>query len=504
MEILQEIERNPLLVASLLSMITLLAIFWASWQGRARKLAELANVDLEARQQQVLEQQLHETDALRDQVEYSQQQLQDLRIQAGVDSEKLKQSQITLQNYQALQAEFKTQSRRLQDFEVEESALTKRIEFLQQNEQRFTQQFENLSRQILEQNTQRFSQQSESNINQLLSPMRQQLEQFKGQVQHVYENESKQRFALKEQVLELQKLNVQMSEDAQRLTQALKGDNKQAGNWGELVLEQVLSDAGLRKGHEYHTQVSGRNESQQLIQPDVIVELPDQRFVIIDAKLSLVAYERYFASDDETARKLAIQDHLRSMRGHLKGLSKKRYQSFHGKTQPEFVLMFVPIEAAFLAAVQEQPALLREGVDAQVLLVSPSSLLIALRTIHQLWQQQYQQQNAQKIVERASKLLDKFVLFNEDLELHGHSLKKASESYEAATRKLNSGPGNLIRQAQQLQALHVPVKKTLPVSDNQKESEAKPESKRAQDEQDQISNIAALDFTSGGNIGTKT
>ena len=295
----------------------------------------------------------------------------------------------------------------------------------------------------------------------LLSPLKEQLEGFKKQVNDNFTQESRERHTLVHQINSLKQLNEQMAKEAINLTQALKGDNKAQGNWGEVVLARVLSDSGLREGHEYQTQVSLENEDGKRYQPDVVVHLPQQKDVVVDAKMSLVAYERFFNADTIAERELAMSEHVASIRAHMRGLSRKDYHQLHGIQSLDYVLMFIPVEPAFQAAIEADPALIRDAMDLNIMLVSPTTLLVALRTINNLWRNERQNQNAKEIAERAGKLYDKLRLFVTDMEAMGQSLEKANQSYQGAMNKLATGRGNVIRQAESFKKLGVEVKRDI-------------------------------------------
>ncbi|MCL1125128.1 DNA recombination protein RmuC [Shewanella surugensis] len=347
-------------------------------------------------------------------------------------------------------------------FEAEQQALTDKIALLENAEKRLTTQFENLAHKIFEERSEKLQHHNDSQLNHVLAPFKQQLEGFRVQVQASYSHEQSERNALKHQLESLTALNVKMSQDAVNLTKALKGDNKQQGNWGEVILERILQDSGLREGHEYHTQQDLKNESGKRFKPDVIVHLPENKDVVIDAKMTLVAYERYFNSDDEAVQTQAIKEHIISVRQHIKGLSQKNYQKLHGLKSLDYVLMFLPLEPAFLLALEHDPSLMNFALEHNIMLVSPTNLLVALRTINNIWRYEYQNQNAQNIAKQAGKIYDKLCGYLEDMEKLGRSLDSADKSFQQAMNKLSSGKGNLIRQAHQMQQLGVPISKKLP------------------------------------------
>ncbi len=346
-------------------------------------------------------------------------------------------------------------------FETEKQALEDKLAHLNAAETRLNQQFENLANKIFETKTQNLQQQNQQQLSSVLSPFKQQLEGFRKQVQESYTVEQAERSAFKHQLESLKALNLQMSQDAINLTKALKGDNKQQGNWGEVILERVLQESGLREGHEYETQQDLKNDKGQRFKPDVIVHLPEQKDVVIDAKMSLVAYERYFNSDDEQTKTSAIKEHCNSIRAHIKGLSQKDYQQLHGLTSLDYVLMFIPLEPAFLLALEHEPTLINFALENNIMLVSPTNLLVALRTINNIWRYEYQNQNAQKIAKQAGKIYDKLCGYVEDMEKVGRALDSLDKSYQSAMGKLATGKGNLIRQAHQMQQLGADTTKQL-------------------------------------------
>ncbi len=304
-------------------------------------------------------------------------------------------------------------------------------------------------------------QQNRLSLEGLLSPLKEQLEGFKKQVNDSFSQEAKERHTLVHELKNLQRLNEQMSREALNLTQALKGDNKQQGNWGEVVLARVLKESGLREGHEYQTQVSLQNEAGKRYQPDVIVSLPQDKQVVIDSKMALVAYERYFHADTDEQREQALSEHLAALRSHIKGLSVKDYHQLRGIHSLDYVLMFIPVEPAFQLAIQADPSLVKEALEHNIILVSPTTLLVALRTIDNLWRNERQNQNAKIIAERASKLYDKLRLFVDDMQNLGGALDKANQSYQGAMNKLVTGRGNVIRQAESFKELGVEVKRPI-------------------------------------------
>jgi DNA recombination protein RmuC len=344
----------------------------------------------------------------------------------------------------------------------ERNQSTEKLALLQGARDELTLQFKTLANDILEEKSKRFSEQNQQSLGQLLDPLKTKLQEFQGKVEQVYVQEGKDRTALAEQVRQLMELNRTVSQEANNLTKALKGSNKAQGNWGELVLERVLESSGLRKGEEYDVQESHTLADGRRLQPDVVVHLPEDRHLVIDAKATLIAYEDYANAEDEKHRDAALKRHLDAVRTHIKGLSDKNYQDLYGLKSLDFVLMFIPIEPAFMLAVTHDRELFMDAWNKNVLLVSPSTLLFVVRTVANLWRQEAQNRNAQDIAKRGAELYDKLAGFVEDMESLGNRLSQAQKDYDGAINKLSTGRGNLIRQAEMLKKLGVKPSKSLP------------------------------------------
>ncbi len=344
----------------------------------------------------------------------------------------------------------------------ERSQNAEKIALLQSARDELTHQFKNLANDILEEKSKRFSEQNQQSLGQLLEPLKTRLQEFQGKVEQVYVQEGKDRSALAEQVRQLMELNKTVSQEANNLTKALKGSNKTQGNWGELILERVLETAGLRKGEEYDVQESHTTGDGKRLQPDVVLHLAEDRHLVIDAKATLVAYEDYANAEDEKHREAALKRHLDAVRTHIKGLSDKNYQDLYGLKSLDFVLMFIPIEPAFMLAVTHDRELFMDAWNKNVLLVSPSTLLFVVRTVASLWRQEAQNRNAQDIAKRGAELYDKLAGFVEDMESLGNRLSQAQKDYDGAINKLSTGKGNVIRQAEMLKKLGVKPNKSLP------------------------------------------
>lgn len=322
-------------------------------------------------------------------------------------------------------------------------------------------QFAELAGKIFEEREQRFAETSQQQLGQLLNPLKERIQSFEKRVEESYQQEARERFSLGKELERLQQLNQRLSDEATNLTRALKGQKTQ-GNWGELILERVLEHAGLEKGREYQTQVSLKGPDGERFQPDVLIMLPGDKQVVVDAKVSLTAYQQYVSADDEVIGQLALKQHVLSIRNHVKGLSGKDYKRLEGLHSLDFVLLFVPIEAAFSAALQVEPNLFQEAFDRNIVIVSPTTLLATLRVIDSLWKQERQSQNAREIAERAGWLYDKFVLFIQDLDEVGNRLQQLDKAYAAARNKLTDGRGNLVSRSEQLKLLGARASKSLP------------------------------------------
>lgn len=343
---------------------------------------------------------------------------------------------------------------------AEQEAAAQKLAVLNTAQEALTAQFKALAGDILDANSKRFAEQNQAGLSQILDPLRQRIVDFQKKVEDVYVEEGKDRSALKEQVRQLVSLNQALSEDAKNLTSALRGSAKSQGNWGELILERVLEASGLRKDEEYFVQDSQTSEDGKRQQPDVVINLPEQRRLVVDSKVSLVGYERLASAADDAERDKGLRQHLDSVRTHVKGLSEKRYQNLYGQSL-DFVLMFVPIEPAFMVAVTNDQQLFMDAWERNVLLVSPSTLLFVVRTVAHLWRQEAQNRNAQEIAKRGAELYDRLVGFVEDLRSVGDKLSAAQTSYTNAEKRLATGKGNVIRQAEMLRELGVKPTKQL-------------------------------------------
>ncbi len=347
------------------------------------------------------------------------------------------------------------------ELEAERKLSDQRAEELEKTSQKLSKDFELLANRIFEEKTQAFSQNSRASLEQTITPLREQLTDFKKKVEDVYDKESKERISLATELENLKMLNQQMSTDALNLTNALKGDNKAQGNWGEVILERILEESGLHKGREYETQVdlkATRGKSR----PDVIVRLPENKDIIIDSKVSLVDYERYCSSELEEERQQYLKNHVASVRSHIKLLSEKNYEGLEGLRTLDFVFIFIPIEAAFMAAFEHDQSIYRDAYEKNIIVVGPTTLLATLRTVQSIWRYEHQNKNAEEIARQAGAMHDKFVGFVDDLQKISEHIDRASQAHSSALNKLSKGRGNLVTSTERLKKLGAKAKKSIP------------------------------------------
>ena len=359
--------------------------------------------------------------------------------------------------YQAAREE---NARLLSALNLERRQADEKLKLLAEAKEALAEQFQNLANRIFEEKGEKLMQQNVANLDTLLKPLGERLKEFQVRVEETYDKESKQRFSLQNEIQKLVEANAKMSVEALNLTNALKGDSKTQGAWGEVILERVLEASGLQKGREYEIQVTLDGESGKA-RPDVIIRLPESKHVVVDSKVSLTAYEAYCSAEDEATKKRELARHIDSIRAHVKGLADKNYQSLYGIRTPDFVLMFIPLEPAFALA-GSKTDLFDEAFARNVMIVSPTTLVIALRTIASIWRYEYQNRNAQELVRQCTALYEKFVGFVSDVEEVGRRLEAAQVSYGDAYDKLTRGRGNLIRQVERIRELGLKPGKTLP------------------------------------------
>jgi DNA recombination protein RmuC len=345
--------------------------------------------------------------------------------------------------------------------EEERSQNSEKLNLLKNAEEEMKLQFSKLANEIFEQKSKVHAEQNRLQLDTILKPFKEQVSMFGKKIEENYITETKERHLLKDQIIQLRSLNEKLSDDANNLTNALKGENKTQGNWGELILEKILENSGLREGHEYETQGAYRDEEGKLFKPDVLVHLPDDKDIVVDSKVSLVAYERYMNAQDDESREKARKEHVVSVRSHIKGLSEKKYEDLVGLRSLDFVLLFMPIESAYMLALEEDSNFFNETIKQNIMVVGPSTLLVTLRTIEYIWRNERQEQNAQEIAKKAADLYDKFVGFVDDMDDIGKQISKTQKSYDSAMNKLSTGTGNLVKRTDDMQKLGLKTKKKI-------------------------------------------
>ena len=397
--------------------------------------------------------------------------LAELSTQLAVSEEKLKHLTQQDTEYKALQQLYlETKNAHIElktRLHEQLKNADEKLALLKDSETRLSTQFENLASKIFEERNKQFTEHNKISLDHIVKPLREQLGEFKQRIETVYDNENKDRVSLTEQIKLLRTETAQMNKEALNLTRALKGDKKTQGNWGEMILESVLERSGLRKGIEYDTQGAYRDEDNRLFKPDVIVHLPEEKDIIIDSKVSLIAYEQYCVAENDIERSQYLKQHTDAVRNHIKGLSAKDYSALKGIRSLDFVLLFMPIEAAFIAAFQADERLFTDAFEHNIVVVTPTTLLATLRTIENIWRYERQNENAKLIADKAGVVYDKIRGFVEDLDKLGKQLSTVQGTYEGVMNKLTHGNGNLIRQANSFVELGVKVKKTLPKHINQ-------------------------------------
>lgn len=374
-----------------------------------------------------------------------------ISLQSDIKSEREKSEKLTSEN-SSLKSDYSNLQTKLSEQKVE-------IENLQE---KFTKEFENLANKIFEEKGNKFSEQNKEKLSEILTPLREQINKFEQKVEETNKENIKGNASLREQLQMLKDMNQQITQEAKNLTTALKGQTKTQGNWGEFILESILEKSGLVKGREYVVQESITAESGKRFQPDVIINLPENKSIIIDSKVSLVGYEKFVSSEDEHEKQLGLREHINSIRSHIKNLSGKNYQNLYQLESLDFVLMFMPIEPAFAIAVQSDPSIFTDAFELNIVIVSPSTLLATLRTISSIWRQENQNKNAIEIARQSGEMLDKFAAFVDDLISVGKGLVGAKDNYDKAMNKLTEGRGNLISRSEKIKKLGAKASKTLP------------------------------------------
>jgi DNA recombination protein RmuC len=403
-------------------------------------------------------------------------QLKDLEVKLAVENERTENKTIQIDElkekverqeslYQQQQQNTETAKVKIAELntilEEERKQSQEKLTLLENAEKNMTSAFENLSNRIMEEKSKKFTEQNKLNIDKTLIPLREQLREFKKRIDDVYDKETRDRVSLFNEITNLRSLNEQMSKDAINLTRALKGESKTRGNWGEVILQRVLEDSGLKNGREYDAQESYRDEHGKLFYPDVVVHLPDNKDVVIDSKVSLNAYEEFCSSEDSDEQKQALTEHLNAIRKHVSELQGKNYHELIKINSLDMVLMFVPIEPALMLAFEHDENLYHDAFKRGIFLVSPTTLHMTLQIIHNMWRYENQNKNAQEIAKRSGDMYDKFVGFVDALEDIGDKLDKAQSAYQTAHNRLTTGKGNLVGRAEAIHKLGLQTNKKL-------------------------------------------
>ncbi len=420
------------------------------------KKVELENLkEVKVKNNQLI-QQLSEFSSLKTSLEYKEQQRIELKEQMEKQAGELVALRKMLNQSETTVAELNLV------LENEKNNAQEKLALIESSKTQLANEFKVLSNQIFESKQAQFTQNTQTTMDAILKPVQGALEGFKERIEQVHKEDLEGRASLAEQLKQLQRLNHQMSEETQNLTQALKGDSKLQGNWGELILERLLERSGLTEGVEFDREKSFTDESGKRLRPDVILNLPDNKHVIIDSKVSLLHYEQSLNSGNDSQRTAALKQHIQSLKKHIDALANKRYESLDLLNAPDFVLMFIPIEGAYLMAIEADASIFENAFEKRVAVVTPTTLFTSLKTIEQLWRYERQSENTLKLIKRAAEVHDKFVGFVESFEKVGKQLQTAQNTYETTRNQMLSGKGNLVRQAEMLKELAGKTKKELP------------------------------------------
>lgn len=410
-----------------------------------------------------------ENENLQSEIESAKLALHELEVQQSSDKTELRQLSELRQSLASELSTKEQEANQLQNdnvklktqMQADHTRFEEQLAIVTQAKEQLTKEFENIANKIFETKQQQFTKSSQSTLDVTLNPLKEQIKDFKKQVEDAYHKENAERNKLVGQITELQKQAQRIGEDAVNLATALKGSNKTQGNWGEVILERLLEESGLHKGREYETQVTLKDEDGNRRNPDVIIRLPENKDIVIDAKVSLLHYESFCNEDDENRQKIALKNHIASIKSHIDGLSKKNYESLESIRSLDFVFIFVPVEAAFMIAMQHDATLFQYAFDKHIVLVSPTTLLATLRTVENIWRYEKQNKNAEKIASMAGNLHDQFALVIESLDMLGKNIENTQQAYDQTQKRLKSGRGNLYKRIQDLKTLGAKTKRHL-------------------------------------------
>lgn len=477
-----DIYTIKLIIISLISLLIGILITWLIMKSRTKKLGESTKTEVEYKtmnMQSTIDEQIQTIFRHQEDKKILENKISDLNSQVISLDKNLAVSMQKATHITVLEVEIINLKDKIEGFtssntdlqmniteletrnEEERKSSEEKLSLLNDAKKELSNQFKVLANEILEEKGKTFSEQNKEKLNIILNPFNEQLKEFRKKVDEVYMSDTRERASLKKELENLQNMNQKLNQEAVNLTRALKGDKKTQGNWGEMILERVLEQSGLKKGREYETQGGYRNEENKLLKPDVIIHLPEKKDIIIDSKVSLIAYEKYSSSDNEEEQLEALAEHILAIKSHIKTLSDKDYSSIKGIRSLDFVVMFIPIESAFMLAFQNDERLFSEAFNKKIIIVTPTTLLVTLKTIENIWRYENQNKNTVAIAERASVIYDKFRGFVEDIEKLGNQLGTVHSTYDAAVNKLSRGKGNLVSQAQRFVELGVKVKREI-------------------------------------------
>ncbi|OIO72495.1 MAG: DNA recombination protein RmuC [Zetaproteobacteria bacterium CG_4_9_14_3_um_filter_49_83] len=451
------------MIALLFGLLLLLAVLLVNFR-KQQQAAKMLETTVEMQHQQLGEQSrllaLQTTEHALLGERLSQQAMQCEALQQRLDTrEKL------IASLQQQLSESQSGIARLETRLTEErKAAAEKLALLDEAKAKLGNEFRLLANQIFEEKGKALSEQSRDTLDAVLKPMREQFRDFRSRVDEIHTDESKERASLKAHLAQLEQLNRQMSEDAINLTHALKGDSKAQGNWGEMILERILESSGLREGHEFVREDSTTIDAHKRLRPDVVIRMPGDKHIIIDSKVSLTDYERVIAANDSETRKKYRKAHVQSIRSHIRGLSDKHYAHLPGIHSPDYVLMFMPVEGAYMMAIETDQGIFEAAFEKGVAVVTPSTLYATLKLIEQLWRAEKQSDNVIRLIDRAGKLHDKMVSFVESFVDIGNRLKQAQDAYDLSLNRMKDGPGNVIRQIDEIGKLAGKTKKEMPAS----------------------------------------